>query len=108
VMNALIIGNPKHAGVDAVWWLWCTNYTNWYDTSDYLRAITPIVIGWLLSFTQTSCLLMHVLFIISTVTQDWEVLWPVELFHREIMTQQKLLGLGMWLVLQYLFNITST
>ena len=40
--------------------------------------------------------------------QDWEVLWHVELFHREIVIQQKLLGLGTWLVLQDLFNITTT
>jgi hypothetical protein len=30
--------------------------------------------------------------------QDWEVLWHAELFHRGTVTQQKLLGLGTWLV----------
>jgi hypothetical protein len=30
--------------------------------------------------------------------QDWEVLWPADLFHRETITRQKLPGPGMWLV----------
>uniref|UniRef100_A0A0A9D5H3 Pco121523 n=1 Tax=Arundo donax TaxID=35708 RepID=A0A0A9D5H3_ARUDO len=30
---------------------------------------------------------------------DWEVLWPVGLFHRETVIQQKLLVRGMWIVM---------
>jgi hypothetical protein len=36
--------------------------------------------------------------------QDWEVLWLVELFHRETVIPQKLLGLGTWLVVYDFFS----
>ena len=59
---------PKHAGFDAVWWFWCSNYTNWYGNSLFEMSSSQLLLAYCF------VLLEHLVF-------AWILWWSFLLLH---------------------------